>query len=515
MNAYGYCRYSSDLQTEASIEQQKSELLEYANKNNINIIDYYCDEAKSGTKDNREQFQLMISDCKKKKVDAVLVWKTDRFARNTRDSLFYKMKLEKLGIQLISITQPIDTNTPEGNLMYTLLAGMDEYYSKNLASNVKRALKMNANNCQFNGGIAPLGYKIINKNYVIDEEEASIVRKIFEWYIDGKGVLEIASKLNLEGYKTKKRKPFGKNSVYDIISNERYTGTYIFNKGSKHNHDKPTSDEIRIENGIPAIISKETYTKAMSLRNTNKRTNFKKNSNIYILSGLIYCGKCGGKYTGSTSIKNKNGIEYRSGFYSCTNRNSLSKCNNHRIKQDLIEKYVIDSLIEKILNGNSVDTLVKNIGIEYAKLKNVSPNEVKELNKKLKNIQQEIDNLVDLMAKTGSEKLISKLELLEAQEEDLKSKIEFYSNDKIMNISRQQIKDIFQKDISDLKNNSKLEIKKVVQKYIKKIIINDDYFTIDYTFDNISTNCDNSLIGLVATVRLSLYQRITSIIATH
>lgn len=494
MKAYGYCRYSSDLQTEASIEQQKSELLEYANKNNINIIDYYCDEAKSGTKDNREQFQLMISDCKKKKVDAVLVWKTDRFARNTRDSLFYKMKLEKLGIQLISITQPIDTNTPEGNLMYTLLAGMDEYYSKNLASNVKRALKMNANNCQFNGGIAPLGYKIVDKKYVIDEQEAIIVKKIFEWYVNGLGVLEIASKLNLEGYKTKKGKSFGKNSVYDIISNERYTGTYIFNKGSKHNHDKPTSDEIRIDDGIPAIISKETYNKAMSLRNTNKRANFKKNSNIYILSGLIYCGKCGGKYNGSTSIKVKNGVEYRNGFYSCCNRNSLSKCNNHRINQELIEKYVVNSLINKILNGNSIDTLVKNINIEYNKLKNTSPDEIKILNKQLKNVEEEINNIVDLMAKTGSEKLITKLEILEAKEDDIKSKLEFYSKNNDTDISYQQIENVFKNDIKNLQNNSKLEIKKVIQKYIKKITIYEDHFTIDYTFDNISKEVDFSLI---------------------
>lgn len=156
MYAYGYCRYSSDNQNEASIEQQKNELLEYAQKNNITIIDFYCDEAKTATKDDRENFQLMMIDCKKQLIDYVLVWKTDRFARNTQDALFYKMKLEKLGIKLISITQPIDSSTPEGNLMYTMLAGMDEYYSKNLASNVKRALKMNARNCQFNGGTPPL-----------------------------------------------------------------------------------------------------------------------------------------------------------------------------------------------------------------------------------------------------------------------------------------------------------------------------------------------------------------------
>ena len=91
MLAYGYCRYSSDLQTEASIEQQKQEIEEYSKRNNITIIDYYIDEAKSGKKSTRENFQNMINDaCKKKKVQAILVWKTDRFARNTFDNLFFR-----------------------------------------------------------------------------------------------------------------------------------------------------------------------------------------------------------------------------------------------------------------------------------------------------------------------------------------------------------------------------------------------------------------------------------------
>lgn len=156
MLAYGYCRYSSTNQNELSIEQQHIELSKYAESHNIEIEKFYDDKAKSGTKDNRDNFQQMIQDCKKKEVQAILVWKTDRFARNTQDSLYYKMKLDKLGIDLISITQPIDTSSPEGNLMYTMLASMDEYYSKNLASNVRRAMNYNATLGLSNGGTAPL-----------------------------------------------------------------------------------------------------------------------------------------------------------------------------------------------------------------------------------------------------------------------------------------------------------------------------------------------------------------------
>lgn len=116
MRAYAYCRYSSDLQNELSIEQQHKELVNYAKNNDIEIIKFYDDKAKSGTKDNRDNFQAMILECKKRLVGCVLVWKTDRFARNTQDSLFYKYQLEKLGIKLISITQPIDNTSAERQL---------------------------------------------------------------------------------------------------------------------------------------------------------------------------------------------------------------------------------------------------------------------------------------------------------------------------------------------------------------------------------------------------------------
>ncbi len=153
-----YSRFSSNLQDEKSIQQQEGEQLEYASKNNILIVRFYKDEAKSGKKDTREDFQHSITDCLKSKIiKGILVWKTDRFARKAMDNLFYRAKLEAVGKKLISITQPIaNDDSPEGKLMSTLLAGMDQYYSENLASNVQRALKSNAKESKFNGGIPPL-----------------------------------------------------------------------------------------------------------------------------------------------------------------------------------------------------------------------------------------------------------------------------------------------------------------------------------------------------------------------
>lgn len=503
MLAYGYCRYSSSLQDEKSIEQQKNELEEYARNNNISIIKYYIDEAKTGTKDSRDSFQNMISDaCKLKEVQAILVWKTDRFARKAMDNLFYRNKLEKVGIRLISITQPIDTETPEGKLMSTMLAGMDEYYSQNLASNVKRALKLNAQNAQFNGGIAPLGYDIVDKKYVINEREASCVRLIYDMYIRGHSLVEIALKLNSMGFKTKKHKPFAKTSVYDIIGNEKYIGKYIFNKGTKSNHDGIRDDAIIIENAIPAIISKEVFKKAMNKR--IKRNNAENTSkNFYLLSGLIKCS-CGGSYIGTTIKKQKNGNTYISGYYRCSNHNKLGNCKMPSIKQDLIENKIIKILTEELLNAKTREKIIRTVNGQYLELQKDYKNNVDILKQNLANINKEIDNIVDAVAQGhATNSLLERLEKIENVKKDIEEEIDFKNNIVTHDyITADKIEGMLKKDLSELKNRSKEKLKLLVQKYVKKIEVKTTELLVYLDFGEISPK------KLVATTRYSFCLRI-------
>ena len=503
MLAYGYCRYSSNLQDEKSIEQQKNELEEYAKNNNISIIKYYVDEAKSGTKDTRDSFQNMISDaCKFKKVQAILVWKTDRFARKAMDSLYYRNRLEKVGVKLISITQPIDTETPEGKLMSTMLAGMDEYYSQNLASNVKRALKLNAQNAQFNGGIAPLGYDIIDKKYVINEREASCVRFIYDMYIEGYSLVEIALKLNSMGFKTKKNKAFGKTSIYDIIGNEKYIGKYIFNKGTKSNHDGIRDDAIIIENAIPSIISEEVFEKAMNKR--KKRKNAENTSkNFYLLSGLIKC-ECGGSYVGTTVKKQKNGNIYISGYYRCSNHNKLGNCKMPSLKQNLIEDKIIKILTEELLNDEIREKIVQTINNQYSELQKDCKDNVEILNNNLLETNKEINNIVDAVAKGfATDALLTKLKNLENTKKNLEEEISFKDNIATHDyITSDKIEEILKKDLSELKDKSKKSLKSTVQKYIKKIEVKTTEVLIYLDFG------ENSPKKLVAKTRYSLCLRL-------
>lgn len=293
-----YARFSSDNQDIKSAEDQEAENSIYAENHNMKIIKYFRDVAKSGTKTaSRDGFFDMLHFCEeynsnkdnKQKIKYILVWKFNRFARNDFDSSFYKNKLKKLGIKVLSITQPI-SDTPEGHLLEGIIESVDAYYSENLASDVRRAVRRKAKNCEFIGGFSPLGYKIVDKHFVIDEDEAKIVQEIFRLYIEErKGLLDIAITLNNKGYKTKMNKPFKQTSIYDILRNHNYIGTY-------KTHIKGTDETYEFKNAIPSIISKEDFDKVkeISKKRVVKSTTKKE---VYLLSGLIKCTECGLIYT--------------------------------------------------------------------------------------------------------------------------------------------------------------------------------------------------------------------------
>ena len=199
MNVVVYARYSSHNQNEQSIEGQLEYCRNYAKQHNYTIIGEYIDRAQSGTNDDRPEFLKMIEDSSKKTFEGVLVYQLDRFARNRYDSAIYKRTLKKNGVRVFSARENINEDA-SGVLMESVLEGMAEYFSVELGQKVKRGMKINADNCYYNGGTVPLGFKLIEvdsnitdatgkivkkKKYAIDEDTAPIVQKIFEMYNNG------------------------------------------------------------------------------------------------------------------------------------------------------------------------------------------------------------------------------------------------------------------------------------------------------------------------------------------
>ena len=179
-----YARYSSDNQREESIEGQIRENTAFAEKNGIVIVGHYIDRAVSAKTDNRPEFQRMIRDSAKKTFDVVIVWKLDRFSRNRYDSAKYKAALKKNNVRVVSATEAISEGA-EGIILESVLEGMAEYYSADLAEKVTRGLTENALKCRFNGGNGlPYGYTVDEeKHFQIDPLKAPIVAEIFERYL--------------------------------------------------------------------------------------------------------------------------------------------------------------------------------------------------------------------------------------------------------------------------------------------------------------------------------------------
>lgn len=238
MRVVAYARYSSDNQREESIDAQVRAIKEYAKSNNMIIVKIYVDRAMSGTKDNRPEFMQMIMDSRKKIFDAVIVHKLNRFSRNQYDAAKYKHKLQRNNVKLLSVLERLD-DSPESAVMESLLMGMAEYESKNLAREVMKGSLENARTCRHNGGLPPLGYSVDSKTqlYLINEETAPIIRFIYESYINGSGYNDIVNELNKKGVKTTKGNKFTVSTVKDILKNEKYTGTYTYNKSEAKNVD--------------------------------------------------------------------------------------------------------------------------------------------------------------------------------------------------------------------------------------------------------------------------------------
>ena len=344
-----YARYSTSMQREESISAQLREMKKFCADNGWKIVGKYVDEAYSATTDKRPQFQQMIADSNKREFDIVLVHKLDRFARNRYDSSLYKQKLRKNGVKLCSVLERLDSS-PESILLEGLLESINEFYSANLARESMKGMKENAYKCLFNGGCPGLGYDIDeSQHYVINENEAKAVMLIFSMYLCDYTYQQIADALNADGFLTKIGKPFTRNSFIEILRNEKYTGVYVFNRSEAKGYDnkrnshrnKPPEEIIRIEGGMPAIISRETWEAAQEKRIAHMHHSKHCNC-VYLLSKVVVCGVCGKMMHGSIRLRPP-----LPSYHTYTCGTKKADCDNPKaIEKNSLEQYVI-ALVEK------------------------------------------------------------------------------------------------------------------------------------------------------------------------
>ncbi len=384
-----YARYSSSSQTEQSIEGQIRVCSEYAKAKGLTIVGEYIDRAISGRTDNRPDFQRLIADCNKHLFEAVIVYRTDRFARNKYDSAIYKRHLRKCNIELHYAAEHIPEG-PEGIILESLMEGLAEYYSAELSQKIRRGIRESALKGKATGGNIALGYKIgPDKSFVIDEKEAEAVRMIFDMFVRQKTNAEICEYLNGLGLKTSRGNPFTKSSVPRIIQNEKYIGVY-------------KCGDIRLEDAVPPIISKEVFLMAQkenARRRTSKQAALPRAD--YLLSGKLFCGHCKRKMTGVSGTGKSGGKFY---YYYCPSARYKKGCDKKQVPKDWIEDLVVSETLDHILRPEAVK-YIANACYEI-QLKDKSGNEeieffrrrIAENKKAVSNTLRAIESGVDTMS---------------------------------------------------------------------------------------------------------------------
>lgn len=361
--AIGYARYSSDNQTENSIEAQVKAIEKYCRENLIDLVNVYIDRAETGTNDAREGFQSFMADISAHAYDYALFYKSDRLARNKYDSVIYKKKIRDTGAEIIFIAGTrVNLNTVEGVMIEAFSEAQDQITSMNIAKDTLRGMVNIARKGLHTGGIPPLGYDIERspkdasvRRFVVNPVEAEIVRLIFDLFLQNYGYFRISQELNGRHLLTKRGKPFTKNSVHEILKNEKYIGVYIFNKHSRHKSSRIENDPseiVRVDDAVPAIVSKDIFLKVQLKLNTRTKPHLKGNRH-YLLTGKLVCAQCGRPYVGCST--GNGGRRYY--YYMCTNKKNSGGCRNHNAKAERLEKTVLEVLLKDLMTPERVEAI--------------------------------------------------------------------------------------------------------------------------------------------------------------
>lgn len=458
-----YVRYSSHSQKDASIEQQFRECREYAKRKGIQIIGEYADHALSGQTDQRPEFQRMIRDSKRGRFQYVITWKVDRFARNRYDSATYKARLKASGVSVLYAKEDIPEG-PEGILLESVLEGSAEYYSANLAQNIRRGMEDNARACKANGHKL-LGYRTgPDGHYEEDPATAPVVRLIFERYNAGVTQAEITKELNEKGFKTVRGYAFDKNSLTRILKNEKYLGIYIFG-------------DIRVEGGMPQIIDRETFDAVQMKLARNKRAPAHRwDIADYQLTGKIFCGKCGAQMVGRAGTS-KTGAKHN--YYACVTRTRSKACDKKPVQKDLIEELVVGQTLETVLTEEGIDRIADRV-VAYQQEQRAA-SIVASLELKLADVEKSLQNLMaaieaGIITPTTKERMFD----LEAQKADLVSRIE-YEKIEQPQIPREEFVQMLRAMSAGDPQDEKFR-RRIIEGFVSAVYLYDDHFVVTYHF---------------------------------
>lgn len=467
--AVAYARYSSAGQRDVSIEQQLQDIYAYASREGYHIVHDYADHARSGYKNtqNRTAFQQLMAAAKNGTFDTVLVWKVDRFGRSREDAATYKGQLRRSGVKVIYVMEPI----PEGSagvLLEGMLEATAEWYSKTLSENVLRGMNDNAQKCLHNG-VRVYGYSLgADGHYAIDPSEAAVVRYMFNQYRAGYSAASIQRDLAAQGIINQRGHAFTTTTILSALANERYIGVYHWG-------------DIRIPDGMPAIITASDFEEAQTMRGKTAR-HIEQGAIDYLLTGKAFCGHCGAAMIGDSGTSRTGERHY---YYTCQAHKARKGCDKKSLKKEYLEDLVIDFLLDHVLQDPEIERIAA--AVMDAQQKEMKNSPLAAMEEEIASVNKQINNINNAIAAgIWSSSTVVKLRDLEATAEELKKSADVlrYSQSQLLDHDRVVffLRHIAKRDRSDPDAR-----KYLIRTFVNAVYVFDDYIKL------VINNCEGNL----------------------
>ena len=419
LRCYIYTRVSTAMQVDGfSLKAQREKLYAYAQYQDMEVVREFSDEGKSGKNiKDRIQFQEMLSRIKEgaDNVSFVLVFKLSRFGRNAADVLNSLQIMQDNGVNLICVEDGIDSSKDSGKLMISVLSAVAEIERENINVQTMEGRKQKAREGKWNGGFAPYGYRLDNGELIVNDEEAEIVKMIFDKYIHTTmGMSAIAMYLNQHGHRKELRKnnkldTFSVSFIKSVLDNPVYNGKIAYGRRKKEKingtrneyHIVKQKDYMLVEGIHDKIIEDDIWELAQRKRKQTGVANIKTHSleHEHILSSILKCPVCGSPMYGNVNRKrNKNGEYYRDYFYyACKHRKIADGVTCDYKKQwgeDIIDTAVEQFIKQLVNNPKFKNALEKKIGSKI---------DVTEIEKEIETLNKTRNQLIGAKSRLGKQ----------------------------------------------------------------------------------------------------------------
>lgn len=346
---YGYVRVSTEMQAEReSLRTQTDRLNGYFTASALNGAQVLTDAGFSAKDTNRPSLKRILQDVRAGKVASVVVTKLDRLTRSIKDLLSLLELFDAHGVRFVSLTQNLDTSTPIGRFMLQLLGIIAELERGLVSERVAEDMRVMAKKGKWLGGPVPFGYRAVDGKLEIEPEEAALVKRIFDDYLEQRSLRAVTHRLNDDGKRTRGGQPWAPTTVRRILTSDTYRGSTTFGKRRTHAQTgkvRPAepANWIQASSAHPAIVEEKTFERVQALL-PQKQGKPTRSDRVYLLSGLVRCAKCGGAMSPAHQQRGDRTWSY----YRChlrENRGATS-CSSKSIRMADLDELVVSRLRE-------------------------------------------------------------------------------------------------------------------------------------------------------------------------